>query len=107
MAISNNNNESVKFICPSADELRVIVNQVRCEECSLIFCNEPRFRMHDLKVHKRKNLDKRLKGDVRYLCPIKDCIYAPNNKKYFTLHKYLKQVKYYISIKNLLYCVVY
>ncbi|XP_011501613.1 PREDICTED: zinc finger protein JACKDAW [Ceratosolen solmsi marchali] len=93
MAISNNNNndESIKFICPSIDELKVIVNHIRCEECNLVFCNKPRFRMHDLKVHKHQNLDKSFKGNVRYHCPVNNCIYAPNNKKHFALYKYLKQ----------------
>lgn len=93
--------EAVKFLCPSADELSVIVNEVKCRECNLVFSNEPRFRMHDLKVHKQKNLDKCPKENIRYQCPIKDCAYAFDKKKYFTLYKYLKQVSNFFEIVNL------
>ncbi|XP_008210594.1 protein indeterminate-domain 16 isoform X2 [Nasonia vitripennis] len=89
--INDRSDEPVKFLCPSIDELSTIVNEVKCEECKLIFRNEPQFRMHDFKVHKRKNLGKTCKKNFLYHCPIKDCIYAPNKKKHFTLYKYLKQ----------------
>lgn len=91
--------KSIKFICPSAKDLGVIVNEVRCEECSLVFCNEPRFRLHYLKVHKRKSLDRTCKDNVRYNCPVENCIYAPNKEKSFKLHKYLKQVVNIIIFK--------
>ncbi|XP_058801764.1 uncharacterized protein LOC131670294 [Phymastichus coffea] len=81
----------IKYIYPPAKDLGVIINEVRCEECNLVFYNESRFRMHDLKVHKRKHLEKICKENVRYKCPVNDCIYAANRQKSFTLYKYLKQ----------------
>ena len=95
MSGSMANNEPVKFICPSIDELSVIINQVRCEKCNLEFSNESRYRMHDVKVHGNINLNKHHKENVRYNCPIKNCIYAPNRERSFTLYKYVKQVSTY------------
>lgn len=83
---------SVKSICPSAEELSIITNNVKCGKCGLVFQNEPRYRLHDLKVHQRKNLDKTIKESVQYHCPVESCIYAPNAERHFTSMKYLKQV---------------
>lgn len=102
--IDDRSDEPVKFLCPSVDELSIIVNEVKCDECKLIFHNEPQFRMHDFKVHKRKNLGKNCKKAFFYHCPIKNCIYAPGNKKYFTLYKYLKQVS--IATIAIIHCYI-
>lgn len=80
------------IVCPSADELGVIVNSVRCLECGLVFHNEPRLRMHDLKVHKQVNLAKNVKKNVRYHCPVASCVYDVKSERHFTTMKYLKQV---------------
>ncbi|XP_071566747.1 uncharacterized protein Asciz [Temnothorax nylanderi] len=80
-----------KTICPSPEELSVINNNVRCEQCGLVFRNEPRYRLHDLKVHQRKKLDKIAKENARYHCPVESCVYAVNSHRYFSTMKYLKQ----------------
>ncbi|XP_063976578.1 uncharacterized protein LOC135162267 [Diachasmimorpha longicaudata] len=80
-----------KMVCPSAEELSVIVNSVKCNQCGLVFKNEPRLRLHDLKVHQRKNLDKTVKESIRYHCPEPSCIYSPDSARYFSSMKYLKQ----------------
>ncbi|XP_015119891.1 uncharacterized protein LOC107043094 [Diachasma alloeum] len=81
----------VKMVCPSAEELSVIVNNVKCIQCGSMFKNEPRLRLHDLKVHQRKNLDKTVKECVRYHCPEPSCVYSPESARYFSTMKYLKQ----------------
>lgn len=81
----------VKTVCPKAEELSVIVNKVRCEECGVTFSNESRLRMHVLKIHEHKNLTKNDK-EVRYHCPEKMCVYALKSQRYFRTLKYLKQV---------------
>ncbi|CAK9833979.1 ATM interactor [Anthophora retusa] len=81
----------VKTICPSAEELSVITNNVKCDKCGVVFQNEPRYRLHDLKVHQRKNLDKTIKENVQYHCPVESCIYAPKAERHFSTMKYLKQ----------------
>ncbi|XP_053996688.1 uncharacterized protein LOC128886120 [Hylaeus anthracinus] len=81
----------VKSVCPSAEELGVITNNVKCDKCGLVFQNEPRYRLHDLKVHQRKNLDKAIKENVQFHCPVKSCIYAPKAERHFSSMKYLKQ----------------
>lgn len=83
----------VKMVCPSADELSVIITDVKCDQCGLVFKNEPRLRLHDLKVHQRKNLDKTVKECIEYHCPEKSCVYSPDSGRFFTTRKYLKQVK--------------
>ncbi|KAM0726768.1 ATM interactor [Formica fusca] len=80
-----------KTICPLPEELSVITNNVRCEQCNLIFANVSRYRLHDLKVHQRKKLDKVAKENVRYHCPVQSCVYAVNSQRYFSSMKYLKQ----------------
>ncbi|XP_077257974.1 ASCIZ zinc finger protein [Temnothorax americanus] len=80
-----------KTICPSPEELSVINNDVRCERCGLVFGNEPRYRLHDLKVHQRKKLDKTAKENARYHCPVESCVYAVTSHRYFSTVKYLKQ----------------
>ncbi|XP_066587836.1 uncharacterized protein Asciz [Prorops nasuta] len=79
------------MICPTAEELSVIINNIRCDKCGLIFRNEPRFKMHDLKVHQHKNLNKTVKENIRYHCPVQSCIYAPESERHFSTMKYLKQ----------------
>ncbi|XP_076238095.1 ASCIZ zinc finger protein [Calliopsis andreniformis] len=83
--------KSVKSICPTPEELSVITNNVKCDKCGLVFQNEPRFRMHDVKVHQRKNLDKAIRENAQYHCPEESCIYAPKGGRHFTSMKYLKQ----------------
>ncbi|XP_029037693.1 uncharacterized protein LOC114873484 [Osmia bicornis bicornis] len=83
--------KGVKIICPSPEELSVITNNIKCEKCGLVFKNEPRYRLHDLKVHQRKNLDKTIKENVQYHCPVESCIYAPKAERHFNSMKYLKQ----------------
>lgn len=80
-----------KTICPSPQELSVINNNVRCEQCGLVFRNEPRYRLHDLKVHQRRKLDKIAKASARYHCPAQSCVYTVNSQRYFSTMKYLKQ----------------
>ncbi|XP_072742682.1 uncharacterized protein Asciz [Anoplolepis gracilipes] len=80
-----------KTICPSPEELSVITNNVRCEQCNLVFTNLSRYRLHDLKVHQHKKLDKIAKENVRYHCPVQSCVYALNSQRYFSRMKYLKQ----------------
>lgn len=94
--MNDSNNKSFQLVCPSINELSTIINEVICKECNLVFCNESRFRMHDLKVHKKMNLSK--KENIHYHCPIENCIYAIGKQKYFALHKYLKQVSFIIHI---------
>ncbi|XP_043288000.1 uncharacterized protein Asciz [Venturia canescens] len=89
--INNENSKDIKIVCPKAEELSVIVNKVRCEECGLTFSNEPRLRMHVLKIHEHKNLIKNIKEDVRYHCPENTCVYALTSQRFFTTMKYLKQ----------------
>lgn len=89
----------VKIVCPSAEELSVIINNVRCNQCGLVFQNESRFRLHDLKVHQRKNLDKIAKESIKYHCPEVSCIYSPTSQRYFTTMKYLKQVSNFNDIQ--------
>ncbi|EZA57141.1 ATM interactor [Ooceraea biroi] len=79
-----------KIICPPPEELSVIVNNVTCQ-CGLVFKNESRYRLHDLKVHQKKKLDKITKENVRYHCPVQSCVYAVNSQKCFSSLKYLKQ----------------
>ncbi|XP_034187833.2 ASCIZ zinc finger protein [Osmia lignaria lignaria] len=86
-----NVSKGVKIICPSPEELSVITNNIKCEKCGLVFKNEPRYRLHDLKVHQRKNLDKTIKENVQYHCPVESCIYAPKAERHFNSMKYLKQ----------------
>nr|XP_003699999.1 PREDICTED: uncharacterized protein LOC100883796 [Megachile rotundata] len=86
-----NVSKCVKIICPSAEELSVITNNIKCDKCGLVFKNKPRYRLHDLKVHQRKNLDKAIKENVQYHCPVESCIYAPNAERHFNSMKYLKQ----------------
>ncbi|CAL7939419.1 unnamed protein product [Xylocopa violacea] len=88
---AENVSKCVKTICPSAEELSVITNNVKCNKCGLVFQNEPRYRLHDLKVHQRKNLDKTIKEHVQYHCPVESCIYAPKAERHFSTMKYLKQ----------------
>ncbi|XP_011643378.1 uncharacterized protein LOC105431104 [Pogonomyrmex barbatus] len=88
---SAENIASEKTICPSPEELSVINNNVKCEQCGLVFRNEPRYRLHDLKVHQHKKLDKIAKENVRYHCPVQSCVYAVNSQRYFSAKKYLKQ----------------
>ncbi|XP_012281123.1 uncharacterized protein LOC105700105 isoform X2 [Orussus abietinus] len=83
--------ELATMVCPTAEELSVIVNNVQCVHCGLNFRNEPQLRLHDLKVHQRRGLDKTVKENVRYHCPAASCIYAPESQRYFTTMKYLKQ----------------
>ncbi|EFN86532.1 uncharacterized protein LOC105181357 [Harpegnathos saltator] len=80
-----------KTICPSPEELSVITNSIRCEQCGQIFRNKPRYQLHNLKVHQHKNLDKIAKENIRYHCPVQSCIYAVTTKRYFSTMKYLKQ----------------
>ncbi|KAL0134752.1 hypothetical protein PUN28_001490 [Cardiocondyla obscurior] len=80
-----------KKICPLPEELSVINNDVKCEKCELVFRNEPSYRLHDLKVHQSKNLDKVAKENARYHCPVQSCVYAVNSQRYFSSMKYLKQ----------------
>ncbi|XP_034946890.1 protein indeterminate-domain 5, chloroplastic [Chelonus insularis] len=89
--IEGNLSKLVKIVCPSSDELSVIVNNVKCTQCDSIFNNEPRRRLHELKVHQRKNLDRTVKESIRYHCPEKTCIYSPDSTRYFKTMKYLKQ----------------
>lgn len=82
-----------RTICPPPEELSVITNNVKCNQCGLVFRNKSRYQLHDLKVHQRKNLDKKTaKENVRYHCPVKSCVYAVNSQRYFNTMKYLKQV---------------
>ncbi|XP_015588042.1 uncharacterized protein LOC107264364 [Cephus cinctus] len=80
-----------KLVCPSAEELSVIVKNVQCVQCGLVFQSEPRLRLHDLKVHQHKKLDKTIKENVQYHCPVITCIYALKSQRHFTTMKYLKQ----------------
>lgn len=82
----------VKMICPSPEELSIINNNIKCEQCGLVFRNEPRYRLHDLKVHQHRKLDKIAKENARYHCPVQSCVYAVNSQRYFSTMKYLKQV---------------
>ncbi|KAK2588240.1 hypothetical protein KPH14_004270 [Odynerus spinipes] len=79
------------MVCPSAEELSVITNSICCEQCGLLFQNEPRYRLHNLKVHQRKKLGKTTKENVRYHCPVETCVYALESERFFTTMKYLKQ----------------
>ena len=81
----------VKSVCPSPEQLGVITNNVKCDKCGLVFQNEPRYRLHDLKVHQHKNLDKTIRENVQYHCPVESCIYAPKAERHFSSMKYLKQ----------------
>lgn len=79
-------------MCPTEAELSVITNNILCGKCGLTFNNEPRYRMHDARVHKKITLEKTKVDNVRYHCPVKGCVYAQNSDKYFTMMKYIKQV---------------
>lgn len=81
-----------KTICPSPEELSIITDNVKCEQCGLVFTNESRYRLHDLKVHQHKKLSKITRDNVRYHCPVQSCVYAVNSQRYFSTMKYLKQV---------------
>lgn len=87
-----NVSKCIKTICPSPEELSIITNNVKCDKCGLVFKNGPRYRLHDLKVHQRKNLDKTIKENVQYHCPVESCIYALKAERHFSTMKYLKQV---------------
>ncbi|XP_003249908.1 uncharacterized protein LOC100577561 [Apis mellifera] len=89
--VQNNISKCIKTICPSPEQLSIITNNIKCEKCGLVFKNEPRYRLHDLKVHQRKNLDKAIKENVQYHCPVESCIYAPKAERHFSTMKYLKQ----------------
>lgn len=96
MADTNVNNQSIKIICPSANELSVIINNVKCNQCGLVFKNESRFRFHHVKIHQRKKLEKMDKMETtHYHCPEKTCIYSPTSSRFFTTMKYLKQVCFF------------
>ncbi|XP_003484460.1 uncharacterized protein LOC100748985 [Bombus impatiens] len=86
-----NVSKCIKTICPSPEELSIITNNVKCDKCGLVFKNGPRYRLHDLKVHQRKNLDKTIKENVQYHCPVESCIYALKAERHFSTMKYLKQ----------------
>ncbi|XP_046814959.1 protein indeterminate-domain 13 [Vespa crabro] len=89
--VSKNRSTYCEMVCPSAEELSVIKNSICCEQCGLLFRNEPRYRLHNLKVHQRKKLGKTIKENVHYHCPVETCVYAPESERYFTTMKYLKQ----------------
>ncbi|KAH0949056.1 hypothetical protein HN011_000288 [Eciton burchellii] len=91
--LSTENGASVceKTICPSPEELSVIINNVTCNKCGLVFRNKSRYQLHDLKVHQHKKLDKITKENVRYHCPVQSCVYAINSQRCFSTMKYLKQ----------------
>ncbi|XP_014234438.1 uncharacterized protein LOC106657420 [Trichogramma pretiosum] len=91
LANKNENEETVKIICPSINELTKISVEVRCSKCDSVFSNESCYRFHDLKVHQQKNIEKVIKQNVKFHCPIENCIYAIGNQKHFTLFKYVKQ----------------
>lgn len=95
--VQNNISKCIKTICPSPEQLSIITNNIKCEKCGLVFKNEPRYRLHDLKVHQRKNLDKAIKENVQYHCPVESCIYAPKAERHFSTMKYLKQVSLVIQ----------
>ncbi|XP_023246305.1 oocyte zinc finger protein XlCOF28 [Copidosoma floridanum] len=81
----------IKIVCPSVEDLSVIINQVQCPTCNAMFKNHSQFRMHDLKVHKQQKLDKCHKENIQYHCPVDNCVYSVENQKHFKLYKYLKQ----------------
>lgn len=93
LATDDSSTRCEKTICPSPEELSVITNNVRCEQCGLVFSNEPRYRLHNLKVHQNKKLDKITRENARYHCPMQSCVYALNSQRYFNTMKYLKQVR--------------
>ena len=101
-----NVSKGVKIICPSPEELSVITNNIKCEKCGLVFKNEPRYRLHDLKVHQRKNLDKTIKENVQYHCPVESCIYAPKAERHFNSMKYLKQHYLKVHAKKTYACTL-
>lgn len=82
-----------KTVCPSPEELSVIANNVKCEQCGLMFRNWPCYRFHNVRVHQHKNLARTVKGNVHYHCPVRTCIYTVNSQRYFSSMKYLKQVR--------------
>ncbi|XP_011310723.1 uncharacterized protein Asciz [Fopius arisanus] len=88
---NSNSLRLVKMVCPSREELSVIVNNVKCNECGLVFKNEPRLKLHDLKVHQKKNLNKTVKECIRYHCPEPSCVYSSDSPRFFSTMKYLKQ----------------
>ena len=95
----------VRKVCPPPEDLSVILNDLRCEKCNLHFKNLARYRMHNLKVHEKKNLTKlenEDKEDIHYHCPIKNCNYAINCERFFTQQRYLKQVRNTICFDNLI-----
>lgn len=103
MADTNDNLvQQYKIICPSPNELSVINNNIKCNQCGLRFKNESSLRFHDVKSHQRKNLkktDKEIK--FHYHCPEQACVYSKNSSRHFTTMKYLKQV----LLINYLFCV--
>lgn len=97
----------VRKVCPPPEDLSVVLNDLRCEECSLHFRNLARYRMHNLKVHEKKDLTKTGPEDkevIHYHCPVKTCVYAIDCERFFTKQRYLKQVRnksiFFTSITN-------
>lgn len=104
MAMEQITENSVKKVCPSEEDLSIVLNDIRCEGCHMHFKNIARYRMHNLKVHKDKNYklkaSEESEKNVQYHCPINNCIYAINCNRFFTQKRYLKQVRI-LNFRNL------
>ncbi|XP_043461693.1 ATM interactor isoform X2 [Leptopilina heterotoma] len=89
----------VKKVCPPAEDLSVVLNDIRCEECDMRFKNLARYRMHNFKIHDKKyklKANDETEKNVQYHCPVNNCIYAINCNRFFTQKRYLKQ--HYLKI---------
>lgn len=95
----------IERVFPKASELSEILNYNPCPEygCSEVFHNTPNLEMHLRKFHgkddERTQMSKRKNVIRQYYCPEIGCkyMYNPNlhmqDNRFFTQHKYLKQVK--------------
>lgn len=89
----------IERIYPKASELSEILNYNPCPECAEVFHNTPNLEMHLVKCHGRETSRITTPHNVikQFYCPEAGCKYSgcmmkEFGSKFFTQHKYLKQV---------------
>lgn len=87
----------IEKVYPKASELSEILNYNPCPECAEVFNNTPNLEMHLAKCHGRDIGRTPAPPNVtrQFYCPEAGCKYHGTvtlGAKFFTQHKYLKQV---------------
>lgn len=91
---------TIEKIYPKASELSEILNYNPCPECAEVFHNTPNLEMHLAKCHGRESrptIPREVNVVRQFYCPAAGCKYSGDRNKefgfkFFTQHKYLKQV---------------